>query len=213
MIFTIGDIDIDIIENGDRMVFHMLAGHGFEPDSLKVWSGLVQSGKVALDVGAYTGIYSILASKRGAQAIAMEPMPANFWRLGVNVAANKATVMLLDVAASDEDGFVTLNYSRHTPMTTGASLEKGIKGHTDTHIVNRIRIDALALNNVAAIKIDVERHEPCVIRGALNTIERDRPAMIIECLDEAMRMAVLHSLPSYEVVAILDGRNTLFLPK
>ena len=85
--------------------------------------------------------------------------------------------------------------------------------HTESIEVGCVTIDALALSKVGAIKIDVERHEPCVLRGAANTIERDRPALLIECLDMDMRVKVLHALPSYSVASILDGRNTLFIPK
>jgi len=213
LIFEVDGIPITIIDTDDRMVFHATRGRPYEKESLAMWSGLVKPGKVALDVGAYTGIYSIVAAKKGAIAVAMEPFPASRWRLQCNAAANKAEVMLLAVAASDSAGTAKLHFSRHTPLTTGASLERGIEGHTETIEVPRIEIDALALSEVAVMKIDVERHEPCVLRGARNTIERDRPPLIIECLDEDMRVSVWHQLPNYTTAAILDGRNTLFVPK
>jgi FkbM family methyltransferase len=213
MIFEVDGMEVIIIDEGDRMVVHMNAGHGFEPESLAVWAKLVQPGKVALDVGAYTGIYSIVAAKRGAQAVALEPMPAARWRLQCNTAANKVAVLIHAVAASDDNGVAKLRFSRHTPLTTGASLESGIEGHTDTIDVPTVTIDALALTNLCAVKIDVERHEPCVLRGAMKTIERDRPSMLIETLNNDMRTQVLHSLPSYAIAAILDRRNTLFVPK
>ena len=40
------------------------------------------------------------------------------------------------------------------------------------------RIDDLKLKDVTAIKIDAERHEAKVLRGAMVTITRDRPVII-----------------------------------
>jgi FkbM family methyltransferase len=213
MIFEVGGMPITLIDTDDRQVIHMVAGRGYEKESLSMWASIVKAHRVALDIGAYTGLYSIIAAKFGAQAVAMEPMPVNRWRMNCNFAANKVAVLMLPVAASDEDGVAKLCYNPRVPLTTGASLEPGVPEHTEFIMVDKITVDALALTNVAAIKIDVERHEPCVLRGARNTIERDRPSILIETLDAAMRMAVLNVLPSYEEVAILDGRNTLYLPK
>jgi len=213
MIIEVDGMEIVLVEDDDRQCFHIKCGRGYEKESLITWAQMVRPGEVALDVGAYTGLYSIIAAKRGAAAIAMEPMPANHWRLGVNVAANKVVVMLMDVAASDTNNRVWLHFNPRVPLTTGASLEVGVQQHTESIEVGCVTIDALALSKVGAIKIDVERHEPCVLRGAANTIERDRPALLIECLDMDMRVKVLHALPSYSVASILDGRNTLFIPK
>lgn len=208
----IDGLQIHLVETHDRTVLHMQRG-GYEGDSLTVWARLQQPNAVALDVGAYTGIYSIIAAMRGAKAIAVEPMPAQQWRISVNAARNKVKVELLPVAASDYEGTATLNYNPKVPLTTGASLEDGIHNHTAGIVVRCITIDSLGLENVGAIKIDVERHEPCVIRGAMKTIERYRPPMLVETLDGDMRKKVLELLPSYEAASILDGRNTLFTPK
>jgi FkbM family methyltransferase len=215
MIIDIDGLQIDLVETDDRQVKHILAGAGYEHDSLRVWAKMQEVGAIALDVGAYTGLYTVIAAKRGAKVIALEPMPVNQWRVRVNVARNKVTrrVSVLPVAASDYGGTATLNYNPKVPLTTGASLETGIPNHSAGIIVNCITIDSLGLDALGAVKIDVERHEPCVIRGAMQTIERFRPPMLIETLDGDMRNQILGMLPNYEAAAVLDGRNTLFTPK
>lgn len=213
MIIDVADLAISLVEADDRICAHVLDGTGFEPQSLVTWARMVRAGKVALDVGAYTGLYSIIAAKRGATAIAFEPMPAQQWRIGVNAQANKAQVNLMGCAVSDRNGTATLYHNSRVPLTSGASLEKGVKFHRDSLEVSCIAIDTLALPTVAAIKIDVERHEPSVLRGAALTIARDRPVLLVETLDDAMRGQVLSLLPDYEVADVLDGRNTLFTPK
>ena len=213
MDYEVDGIEFSLTDTDDRQVLHWERSGGYEPESLQTWARIVQPGKVALDVGAYTGLYSIIAAKRGAEAVAIEPMPAARWRLGVNMKRNKVRIGLLAVAASDHEGTATLHYNPKVPLTTGASLEDGIAHHSDGIVVRCIRVDDLGLEKVGAIKIDVERHEPCVIRGAMQTIKRFRPPMLIETLDEAMRKQLIDLLPSYEAAAILDGRNTLFTPK
>ena len=213
MIFDIDGLSINIIDSDDRMVAHMKDGSGYEHDSLVAWSRMVQPGRVALDIGAYTGLFSIIAAKRGALAVAFEPMPANKWRLDINARQNKVEVKVYALALSDCEGVAALHYNPRVPLTTGASLESGNTLHHDTIFVRRVALDTLNFRNVAAIKIDVERHEPCVILGAMRTIIQDRPTLLIETLDDDMRNEVLELLPQYTVAAILDGRNTMFTPQ
>ena len=212
MNFAIDGIPIDMVETHDRNVLHLQAD-GYEVESLVTWARLIKAGAIALDIGAYTGLFSIIAAKRGAQVIAFEPMPANRWRLGVNMMRNKVHIHMLAVAASDTEGAATLHYNPRVPLTTGASLEENKPMHGAGIVVPCITIDSLGLENVGAMKIDVERHEPCVIRGAMRTIERCRPPMLVETLDEDMRKQLIELLPSYEAGVILDGRNTLFAPR
>jgi FkbM family methyltransferase len=211
VIYDLDDRIIKLIDNDDRMVLHM-QDKGYERESLAAWAAMIKPGRVALDIGAYTGLFSIIAAMKGAHAVAFEPMPANRWRLSVNIALNKAKVVIHDCAVSDDNGITELHYNPRVPLTTGASLEAGDKLHHDSIRVTKVSIDSLAFKNIACMKIDVERHEPAVLRGAMKTIKRDRPALLIETLDDAARNEVLRLLPAYRVNAVLDGRNTLFTP-
>src|SRR5207245_2734511 len=47
-----------------------------------------------------------------------------------------------------------------------------------------------ALGRVAAIKVDVEGSEDVVLRGAASLLQRDRPAVICECLRETRTVEV-----------------------
>jgi len=212
----IDGLQIRLIDTADRIVFH--AQHpehsgSYEPDSLALWAKLIKPEMTVLDVGAYTGLYSIIAALRGAKVIALEPMPANFWRLRVNAARNKVKITTIPAAASDQEGSATLHYNPKVPLTTGASLEEGIAKHAEGLVVKCITIDSLGLQELGAMKIDVEWHEPCVLRGAVQTIERCRPVLLIETLDKEMRERVTRMLPAYSDAVILDTRNTLFAPK
>jgi hypothetical protein len=51
---------------------------------------------------------------------------------------------------------------------------------------------------VDAVKIDVEKHEPAVIRGMCETIEADRPAILIEILNHEIGAEVSELLRGNE---------------
>jgi FkbM family methyltransferase len=212
----IDGLQVTLTEADDRIVFH--AQHpehsgSYEPDSLALWAKLIEPNDTVLDVGAYTGLYAIIAALRGGKVVALEPMPANHWRLRVNAARNKVRMTILAAAASDHEGTAALHYNPNVPLTTGASLEEGIAKHAEAVMVKCITIDSLGLQELAAMKIDVEWHEPCVLRGAMQTIERCRPVLLIETLDAEMRGQVRRMLPGYDDAVVLDTRNSLFTPR
>jgi len=211
----VGDLSALLIDADDRQVFHLKRSGRYEPESLQAWADMIQYGDTVLDVGAYTGLYSILAAKKGATVYALEPMPANAWRCSCNFDLNQypGNIKLLRTAASDEMGIVSLHYNRRVPLTTGGSINGRGSMHNETMDVPTIKIDALALTTkVSAMKIDVERHERAVIKGAIRLIERDRPKLLIETLDAEMSEDLLKLLPGYDAAATLDGRNTLYVP-
>jgi len=207
----IGEAVITIYSDDDRTVFHETERGGFERESLAAWASIVKLGKTAIDVGAYTGLYSIAASKLGAFSVAIEPFPNNFVRMSENAKLNGAALTMIHMAASDRTGTAMMHYNPRLSLTSGATIERSEMAGRIT--VPTIEIDALALTAVAAIKIDVENHECAVIRGARRTIDQNKPMMLIEALDAASRAAVLAMLPDYEAVAILDGRNLFLTPR
>jgi FkbM family methyltransferase len=140
-------------------------------------------GGVALDVGANIGSYARLLARLADEVIAMEPVPETFGHLRFNMRSlGLRNVRLLDAAASDRDGPVMMEVPRYRrgpeAMTDARVVEQPTKLRHFT--VTAMRIDSLNLNRLDFIKMDVEGHETQAVRGALETIKRFRPAMIIE---------------------------------
>jgi FkbM family methyltransferase len=141
-------------------------------------------GGVALDVGANIGSYTRLLARLADEVIAMEPVPETFGHLRFNLRSlGLRNVRLLDAAASDRDRQVMMEVPRYRrgpeAMTDARVVEQPTK--TSRHFtVTAMRIDSLNLNRLDFIKMDVEGHELQAVRGALETIKRFRPAMIIE---------------------------------
>lgn len=207
--FKVGKVNVTII-NGDRICNHVERKGSFEPETLQVWSEIVQKGRTAIDVGAYTGLFSISAALMGAKAIAIEPMPSLIRRLKMNAKRNEVSIEVIEAAASDADGKTEITHNSKIPFSAGASLVRK-KGYR--YPVNTVCLDSLNLVDVAAIKIDVEKHETAVLRGATEILRKWRPALLVEALDEDLRKAVLDALPGYRLVERLDVRNLYLTPR
>lgn len=204
-----GPIAVQLIADGDRIVGSLRDRGPFEPDSLRRWVELCRAGGTVLDVGAYTGVFSIAARMAGARCISFEPMAANRHRFQENCRINKVAQAVNSEAVGDECGEAVMHYNPIL-FTSGASLAR----KTGTELkVQMLTIDSLQLPKVAAIKIDVERADARVITGARETLERCRPAILVECLDQELEAAALAAAgDGYRLAETLDGRNRLLLP-
>mgnify|MGYP001301409699 CR=1 FL=1 len=167
---------VDLIERDDMVIAHQRrTRRPFEAASVAAWCEA--AGGVMVDVGAYTGLYAILAAQRGAVVHAFEPNPAAYRRLLENIARNGVTVNACPVAVGDHAGRAALQVNPGVRITSGGRLVAG-------DAVEVVTIDSLGLSDVAAIKIDVEGAECRVLAGALETIARCRPLLITEALSQ-----------------------------
>ena len=74
---------------------------------------------------------------------------------------------------------IPLDAAGHPQHELG-SVAQDFSGEVRQFTVECATIDSDHLENVGFIKIDVEQHEREVLHGALNTIERCRPVLLIE---------------------------------
>lgn len=212
-----GAVSARLIAAGDIIVKQLRAGKTFEPESLAAWAALCSEGGVVLDVGAYSGLFSIIAAKLGCVVVAFEPMPQHAKRCRDNFALNGVDVDFRHAAVSDRAGPVNIKYNPLVPgLTSGASLIRpsggsGKGSQSRPMPSNSVTIDSLELSRCTAIKIDVERAEPMVLAGARMTLERLRPALLVEVLGEAEKAAVRAAVPNYRVAEELDVRNWLMV--
>jgi FkbM family methyltransferase len=140
-------------------------------------------GGVALDVGANIGSYTRLLAELADEVIAMEPVPDTFSQLRFNMQSlGVHNVRLLSMAASDRDEPVMMEIPRYRrgPAAWADARIVSQSGALQHFVVPATRIDSLNLTRLDFMKVDVEGHEVAAMRGALATVERFRPAMIVE---------------------------------
>jgi FkbM family methyltransferase len=169
----------------------------FEPNELSWMSQTLTNGMTMIDIGAHMGMYSMIASKlvgeRG-MVIAVEPSIREFQRLSFHVTLNDLkNVRCFQVAASDTSKEATLKIawewnSGHNTFgeffSPAVDLLREERVHTQT--VDAL-VTAQALDRVDLLKIDTEGHELKVLMGAVETLRRFRPYVLIEVFEETLR--------------------------
>lgn len=172
--------------------------YGFEAPLPSVVVGLVRRWPdTVLDVGANTGLYSLITvtAHHEARAIAYEPVPEIALLLRANVEANPqgARITVRELAVGDRSGTADLHLPPPQPdgtIETSASLESDFK---DT-IERVVTVEAATLDDawraagsptVSLVKIDVEGAEPRVLGGAGDLIDACRPVLTVEVLPGA----------------------------
>jgi FkbM family methyltransferase len=145
---------------------------------------------VFLDIGAYWGLYSLLAMRAGVEHIyAFEPDRHNFAQLCAQIFLNNASSLITPVnkAVSDSSGEVQFWDSRNHPGGNRAGVcIVGKDFSRPTYRVDSISIDQyLELRDATVlIKLDVEGHEDKALRGMEKTISRNKIILQIELFDQ-----------------------------
>lgn len=161
---------------------------GYERQALRLVSRLASAASTFLDVGANSGIYTLLAaaSNDDIAVHAFEPVPAVFARLRHNVGLNRfPSVKLHQVAVSDASGRAQIHVPRGA-VPLESSLLAGFRRDTEPVEVEVTSIDdfveVMELKRVDLMKIDTEGTAHRVIAGARRTLERDAPVLVCEVL-------------------------------
>lgn len=140
------------------------------------------SGALALDVGANEGQFSMRLSQRYARVVAFEINAALTTELAAHAGSR---VRIVGQGLSSRAGAATLYIPvlDDFPLTGWASLAPGNCPDTSIHQelpVTIATLDSFALADIGFMKIDVEGHELEVLRGALQTLSRSRPTLLVE---------------------------------
>lgn len=213
----VGPTTVDLLQD-DRIAQSIKGGKPFEPKTLELFGSSVLPGTRVFDVGCYSGLFAIAATKLGAQATGFEPLPNNYQQIERNMRLNKQYFLLTHLALSDKKGKTQLKYNPSVHLTSGASIERksgpSIEIETTTldEYMSTFHFDDMP---ISVIKMDVERHEPAVIRGARLTIDRYKPLLIIEANDDKARNEVIRAMEGLEYFPphTLDVRNLIFRPR
>ncbi|MBI1417884.1 MAG: FkbM family methyltransferase [Limimaricola sp.] len=139
---------------------------------------VIRSRRRFLDIGANIGVYTYYFSRYFSDVNSFEPISEITSRIS---ALDRRNVTVHNVALSNAKGVLDffIPIDKGALVTGLASLEpreppfeiRRIEVHT---------IDSYKFTDVDLIKIDVEGHEYHVIEGALETIGRNKPILIVE---------------------------------
>lgn len=145
---------------------------------------LANANRVAIDIGANKGVWTHRLLQQCREVYAFEPNPKMVRRLK-KCFGHRANVSGL--AISNETGASVLRIPKtsggYSSQLSTLSQVQDFGDHLPVE-VKTSKLDDLKIENVGFIKIDVEGFELQVIEGARETIERDKPVLVIE-IEEA----------------------------
>lgn len=153
------------------------------PD-VQLVASLCDPHRISVDIGADLGEFTIAMLASSRSVIAFEPRPAQAHDLASMFDAVGAAVQVEAVALSDKPGMAPMRVVESEPgrstIDDNNTLGDVSGGHIQSISVPVRRLDDLHLDDVALVKIDVEGHELAVLRGAADTLARNRPAIVVE---------------------------------
>ena len=159
----------------------------WESSSREIFSILSLTSKCAVDIGSYTGIYTLVASKTNKKihTISFEPNPDLYAALEKNVRINRLKNFKLEQVALDKEIGLAVLYLNHERYTSVGSLIK-LSSAGKQIKVNRTTLDAYCANNnvefIDLMKIDVEGYELNILEGSKVTLEKHSPIILMEAL-------------------------------
>lgn len=183
-------------------------GNGWEGRSLMAWAERCKSASTIVDVGANTGVFALAAKaiNPSAKVIAVEPVARVAEQLRHNIRLNGFDIEVHEVALSDSNGTATF-YDFPGDHEYSASLDSRMGGTVESTIEVR-RLDDL-VDRVDLLKVDVELHEPAVLRGAQRLLQ-GAPVLLLEVLNADAERAIRAELPgAWDWRMIEEDRNAL----
>ena len=193
-------MQLDLADWSDRTAYFL--GRYYETQVQQAMLALLRPGDRVLDIGANTGMLTLLAAAAvgpHGRVDAFEPNPACCQRIRRQLDLNRIThVHLHELALSDQPGHTDLHsVPTHTGFGTLAPVGDAAKAtFTQTHRVAVACGDDVLTTDVRPlrlVKIDVEGFECHALTGLRDTLLDHRPAIIGElnpyCLERAGRSA------------------------
>ena len=150
-------------------------------------NGLLKKNSHAIDVGANAGFYSLYFSNYFDHVHAFEPHPISFSLLEINIkyCNPKQNITAYNYGLSSKEGMAKL-YDFKEKAASCATFEKKIvtKNANGVHFfkcnLKSLKEEDFRDKKVGFLKIDVEKHELEVLKGAEMFIRNQTPVILIE---------------------------------
>jgi FkbM family methyltransferase len=162
----------------------------YEPAVVQALLPHLRPGAVFWDLGAHVGYFALLAARRGAEVVAVEPLPRNVHYLRQHFTLNGLHFRLVESTASDHEGVEHLDLGPGPAFAQVAPHGVRVSCTTLDRLVYRDRFPAPTV-----MKVDVEGSEARAFRGAQRVLREARPVIVLS----------KHTRPGDEAEAMLRG--------
>lgn len=179
--YDVPDVGSFFVDDPADMIKQVIvAGDKWERHSFDLLAEHVVPGSVVVEVGAHIGTHTVrigqLAGPWG-RVYAFEPQRKIYRELHHNLALNGLTnvVAMRMAIGSGATRVIEMN-----PTTPGNEGGTGVGSGGDGAELRSL--DSFHFERVSLLKIDVETYEDEVLDGAVDTIRRNRPVILIEIM-------------------------------
>ena len=159
--------------------------YGHEQNIVDIVKSSLDKNMVFIDIGAFIGFYTILASKLGAIVYSFEPDPRSYILLKLNLYLSGLIkkAFTFNIAIGDAKGTITFKLANSYAESSATNYL------SEDKIVGLVKVPVITLDDfvteynidrVNLIKIDVEGYGANVLDGALNIINIYQPNIIFE---------------------------------
>lgn len=210
-----GEVRVDVtgapplvmLNHNDDLVaatYFFFGRDAYESLSVRLFAGLSVGADAVLDIGAYTGLFGLVAAKtaRGAHVSSFEPIPHIAARARLNGALNRlGDYVVAQKAVGEAPGAAELTLYGGHAGTTGASLAE--KPRSD---VGRIEVEVTTIDEYASglggrriglIKLDTEGAEVAAMAGGAGVFREHGPIVLSEILNDAALAAQCDAMAAH----------------
>jgi FkbM family methyltransferase len=163
----------------------------WEPHLHRIFEKYITKDSVVLEGGCHIGAHSVKLSKLSNKVYCFEPLKESNKILRKNLIRNNClNTIVFDEALSDAQNitkfawmpFYNLGGSGLDDNPMGIPHGENIATNLDeSYPVKTVSIDFFNFNKLDFIKLDIEGYETKAINGAIETIKRLNPIIVLEC--------------------------------
>ena len=198
----------------------------WEHESLSIWIELAKKSSVIFDIGANTGIFSLLAKgfNPSAKIYGFEPQPNICKCFSKQIALNHFDIKAFQLALSNENGstkFYNYGFDTFNSNTTAGSLNQEFRNLVTQQAIDveTIRLEDFLkrekILQIDLIKLDVETFEPQVLEGAGDSLKILQPIILIEIQSDEVGKKVQDLLTpmQYDIYNINETKGLVKVEK
>lgn len=157
--------------------------------------------RTVIQAGGHCGLYAKLHAAGFDRVFTFEPELENFGRLAVN--CNDTRIIKFNAALGDTNDFVSMGMVSYINTGMHKVLPKGIHGL----IAYSVTVDSIKPKDVDLIHLDVEGYEYNALKGAVNTIKKYKPLIVVEMSEKTDKIYSLMKKLDYKEVEVFDGKS------
>ena len=206
---------------GNDASWSVFVGGEYEPNEIAFLAATLKPGMTLVDVGANEGLFTLVAALRvgdSGRVLALEPSSREFQRLQKNIDLNGLkNVEPLRLALYDHSGHANLSCAEfgHEGLNAiGDRIANAGVAVTGSETVELETLDTLVaargVDHLDFIKVDAEGSEARILEGAIGTVNRFQPVILLEIEPENLAAQGSTTDGLLELVARIGYRTWVF---